>query len=311
MEQKILGGTVTEDPFRSEEIGASVRFERAVFEGSNAQSRPDFVRNWGEFRGALLAVGFNSHAGFEIVGSAFIVAPGLALSATHVFADRLDAIGRGKEAPYALGIDAQEVRIWRITSVNTVDGDDIALLALQAASALPRSRAYFQFPLTTRTPRQGEILQIFGFRNEIVTTGFLGNLVAASGQVEQVHHHGRDRVLLPYPVIEISAGSHGGMSGGIAIDLSGHVLGVISLGMDSRENIGPTYLAWVVKALNRRTKIDWPPGLYPKLISLIEIDERLAMIQGRKAVRMVSEAQLQYQPWSDVEADALDRGMLP
>jgi hypothetical protein len=261
LELKNLGGILTDDPLRSEELGAAIQFAQAVFGGSDAKSLPSFVRNWGEFQGALLAVGFKSEADFlEIVGTAFVAAPGLALSATHVFADRFEAMGNGKTVPYALGIDGEEVRIWRIRSVNTVEDDDIALLSLQAASALPNSRKYFQFPLTTRTPNEGEVLQIFGFRSEHITIGFTGNVLAASGTVQRVHPQGRDRLLLPYPVIEIAAGSLGGMSGGVAIDSRGHVLGVISRGVDTAEQTGPTYCAWVIKALIRRTKLDWPPG---------------------------------------------------
>lgn len=314
MKPSILCGRVTDDPLRSVEVGARVHFKQAVFRGSNAQPRPNFAQNWGEFCGALLAVGFKSAASFEIVGTAFIAAPGLALSATHVFEDRLKAMGEGKEVPYALGIDRQELRIWRINTVNTVDNDDIALLSLQAASELPNTNTYFQFPLTTRTPHQGEILQIFGFRSETVSTGFSefqGNMIAASGRVERVHHSGRDRVLLPYPVIEISAGSHGGMSGGVALDLSGHVLGVISLGRNTAEHAGPTFLAWVVKALSRKVTIDWPVGFQSGPISLIEMDERFAMIEGRQAIKTITGTQLQYQPWSNVDAEAPEESTSP
>lgn len=297
MEENPISAIVTEDPFSSEDIRASVHFAQAVFGGSSALPRPDFVKNWGEFRGALLAVGFKSEAGFEIVGTAFVAAPGLALSASHVFADRLDAVSNGLEVPYALGIDQQEIRIWRITSINTVERDDIALLSLQASSALPECRTYYQFALTTRTPQIGETLQVFGFRNETVGSSFHGNMLAASGRVEAVYQDGRDKVLLPYPVIEISAGSHGGMSGGIAIDVSGHVVGVISLGMDSVEHTGPTYVAWVVKALPRRTKIDWPPGFYPRAVSLIEMDEGVSMIEERQAITVKSETEMELRSW--------------
>lgn len=124
-EKVTLTVTVTDDPLLLSETGEILRFAPTVYNGSDAQTRASFVRNWGEFSGALLAVGFKSAAGFRIIGSAFIVAPGLALSATHIFADRFGTMGKGEEIPYAFGIDQQDLRLWLITSITTTEADEL------------------------------------------------------------------------------------------------------------------------------------------------------------------------------------------
>jgi len=122
-------------------------------------------------------------------------------------------------------------------------------------------------PVTTRTPNVGERLTICGFRlPEVDSSGivtFSGEMLASTGVVQAVYKEGRDRVLVSYPAIEILCGSRGAMSGGAVFDSSGHLVGIISTGMDVEGRDGPTYAAWIVPGLVRDVTIPWPPGLYP------------------------------------------------
>ncbi|HLI61442.1 MAG TPA: hypothetical protein VKV21_17435 [Solirubrobacteraceae bacterium] len=57
----------------------------------------------------------------------------------------------------------------------------------------------------------------------------------------------RDRVMAPFPTIEIDCGSLGAMSGGPAFDQFGHVRRVLSSGW--RNNEPPSNVAWIIHAL--------------------------------------------------------------
>ncbi len=76
-------------------------------------------------------------------------------------------------------------------------------------------------------PRIGETLTIAGFRfdaaghapDPMTFPPLEGKMVAAAGQVKQVHVNGRDTVLVPFPSIEIACGSVGSMSGPAVLGL--------------------------------------------------------------------------------------------
>ena len=47
--------------------------------------------------------------------------------------------------------------------------------------------------------------------------------------------------MAPFPVIEISCGTLGGMSGGAVLDASGSVIGILSAGLSHDDGRGPSY----------------------------------------------------------------------
>jgi hypothetical protein len=63
------------------------------------------VDNWEFFDGSLLAVGFREgNDVLKIEGTPIMIGPGLAISAKHVYEDRLDALLEGKEVMYCVGL---------------------------------------------------------------------------------------------------------------------------------------------------------------------------------------------------------------
>lgn len=293
---------VTSNPLNSMAIGATIAFKIIDGLSSNATKKPDFVINWEYFQGALMSLALKSGSETQMIGTAFMVAPGVAITATHNLYNCIDEMSRGEIVPYCIGIRDTTADLWRVSSVTYGEDDDISLLSLEANSGLPLDNTYYQFGITTRAPMNGEEIHIVGFRaegtvNEGSLKGLYCNIITAIGSVIAVYPHGRDKMLIPYPAIEIDCGSLGGMSGGVAIDRNGLVVGIISRGFDTEDQSGPTYVSWIIKALIKHFPISWPPGLSMAPMSLLNMDSRLVFIDRREALEGSTENELNYTIW--------------
>jgi hypothetical protein len=83
--------------------------------------------------------------------------------------------------------------LWRVRKVSCTATDDVTYLSLQLASPWVEGWSFTSLGVTTRCPRQGEKLTIFGFRFDDVQEdgqGYraAGNLYAAAGTVTDVYH---------------------------------------------------------------------------------------------------------------------------
>ncbi|MFK4383247.1 trypsin-like peptidase domain-containing protein [Bradyrhizobium sp. USDA 223] len=293
-------GLVTSDPLGDLPVGASITFNPIVFGGSNADVRPLSVNNWGAFEGAIFSVVLKSASSSSVLGSAFMIAPGIAITASHLFSDILDDLQKGEVVPYCLGIRGTTVEIWTVTKLS-YGVDDTTILSIAPASSLPKDGKYYRMSLTTRAPKNGEKLHIAGFRAETLSHGpnptFSGHMYTSVGTVAAVHPNGRDRVLMPYPVIELNCGSLGGMSGGAAIDEQGFVMGIVSRGFETADGDGPTYVSWIINAMARQLEVAWPPGAYRAPVSLLSLDDHTIVIEGREALAGTTEKAMVYKPW--------------
>ena len=295
----VARGKVTVDPLKDLPIGASFSIDPIDFGSSDATVQPQAVRNWGFFDGAILALGLKGQAGLDITGSAVMIAPGLALTAAHVLRDSLSQLGSGDQIPYCLGIRGDgRLDIWRTTNISYDDGD-IAFLSLELNSAIGEGGRLRRVPVTTRMPAVGETLTICGLRIPEVLSGevvsFAGEMLASRGIVQAVYEEGRDTVLVSFPAIEILCGSRGAMSGGAVFDASGHLIGIISAGMELESGDGPTYAAWIVPGLFRDVTIPWPPGVYPDPVRVAEAQLHL---EGGQHLVHTEEGGV-YESWSE------------
>ena len=299
-----LTGVISTDPLVGQSLGTVIRAGTVVHGGSNADVVPEGVSNWDFYQGALLAIGVRtSTVSFGFLGTGVMIAPGLALTATHVLAFRpnhLPALQSGDASMLCIGVRSEGLDVWKLRSIahkyhddEDLYLDDLAYLSLELASPLTEGWRFSSLPITTRCPTDREELTIVGFRfcdeqieasDARVSAG--GDLFAAKGLVTAVYPRGRDNVL--YPTINISCGSLGGMSGGAVLDSEGKVMGLISRGYDG----GPTYAAWVVGALDRQLDIPWPPGSYPNPVDVMDIPEEILHVTGREAVSKAG-----YQIW--------------
>jgi hypothetical protein len=89
-------------------------------------------------------------------------------------------------------------------------------------------------------------------------------LVGSVGQVTDQYPQRRDSHGLPNPAIAVAARTVGGMSGGAAFDAAGHLIGVISSGL----NESPSFvsLSWPASYVPIAPK--WPPAAMPSETSL-------------------------------------------
>ena len=275
-------------------IGASLAFETVSFTGSDSTQVPQGVINWTFFEGALLAICLRTADSDKVIGTAVVVAPGLAVSATHVIQGDLPAIMDGTASLLCTGITSTGVQLWRVRKASMCPADDdTCFLSLEMASSLEPESRLRRFALTARAPTIGESLHVIGYQLPEVNRsapngGFSagGALYLATGVVTDFFPNGRDKRLMPYPSIEIACGTLCGMSGGAVLDRDGCLMGVISRGWDFEDGSGPSYAAWIVGALLRAVEIPWPPGFYRQPTRLWDIDPAALVIAGRENVRI-------------------------
>lgn len=299
--RRSVGGRIASDPLRVLPLGSNINFKLVEFGDSNATQRPNSVGNWDFFKGAITSLALKSQTSQELVGTAIIVAPGLAISASHNLGSVIAAMEQGQVVPYCFGVRDKQLEIWKVNKVSYCEKSDIALLSIEAASEVPEDRTYYRLGISTRTPIVGEPVHIVGFRSgratNASTNDFGADLFTSVGEVAAVYPEGRDKLLLPFPAIELHCGSLGGMSGGAALDKNGLVIGIISRGLEADDGHGPTYLSWILNGLDREIEIPWPPGLHKGSVSPLSMDGRLLFIDRREALAKNAEGQLEYTTW--------------
>jgi len=282
-----------------------VDYEAVVGAGAIVSS----LGNWGYFEGALLTCGLqrSQEEGLRIEGSAVMIAPGLAITATHVFEEYWDDLASGQERMALQGIRSDgSMDVWRVEHITISRVDDMALLSVALMSAIHPDWYISTFPLTTRTPTEGELITIVGFREakeervielcEVSSQTSVGDVYVAQGTVGTVYPDGRDAVALPYPAFEVLCGSLGSMSGGAVLEASGKLVGIISRGWMTDAMDGPTYATVINELLTRPIRLDWPPGVYDARPMLYEIDPALVHIEGREKL-IWKDGHLAYKVW--------------
>jgi hypothetical protein len=125
-----------------------------------------WLENWETQEGVLLSVQFRGLHDHRVEGSAVMVAPGIALCATHVIAPHLDSIMSGESAALCSGITSSGLLLWHVRKVTCVGDSDLTILGLELASALPAGNLFHQGCISTRIPGIGEKVVLLGFRAE-------------------------------------------------------------------------------------------------------------------------------------------------
>jgi hypothetical protein len=106
-----LEGIVSGDPLIGAPIGTIVRFA-AIHLGTATSSRiPLGVSDWLVCDGALLAIFLQGSVDAKHVGSAVMIAPGLAVTALHLFDDELPHIVGGKMKLHCSSLSTDRI-VW-------------------------------------------------------------------------------------------------------------------------------------------------------------------------------------------------------
>ena len=232
---QIFGFVTIKDPVSEPMDGDRLTFNSLL---PHLPNRPRFesVQDWRAFEGLVLAVAAAEPNGesYSILGTAVMVAPGVALSAWHPLLEHREQFARKQKSLMCIGVGSDGVHAWWVMHTTQSDTTDVCILALRRASELPPSRTLNQATLTTRTPKLGEPVLMAGFRGaadrfERKAKGAMeleAGMLVSSGSVVQHHARARDSVMMPWPTLEIDGPTIGGMSGGPVLTRAATWLGL-------------------------------------------------------------------------------------
>jgi trypsin-like peptidase len=287
---KVSKGLVTADPAKALPVGSELHFQPTPIIGEVPKGAAT-LRNWEFFEGLLLQIALTDGEFMRVEGSGVMVAPGVALCATHVIEPHLERLMTGRAIGNCFGICANNLQIWNIRKVTSVPNTDITILSVELTSDLPPGNTFIQSVITTRTPAIGEPLTICGFRAGEPTFQRGKKVVEASGEmwvckgsIIQAFPLGRDKGMIRWPALAVSVPSHGGMSGGPVFDSHGLLVGLLCSSIVFGDGEGISYVCLLWPALTARFEGTWPSGLYRDAQSLIEIDRHLCAIDRPEAI---------------------------
>jgi hypothetical protein len=297
------------DPTTTHKDGDTLQFEflaRQIVNPTRFQS----VNNWDYFEGAVLAVTFRNKTHAAILGSAVLVAPGVALSAAHVVQEHEAALRSGDVTLACVGIASHGAQPWQVDNITYFAGTDICLFALRYIAAYPPSRTFYQASITTRLPAVGEPLSMVGFKadSDYFERGDdLGlQMLLSSGKVTASYPQGRGTNFKPWPQVQVDCPLPGGMSGGPVFDPRGCLVGISSASWEfgEDEEPAPAFPALIWPILGQPFPV---LGLLQKLLrtqeskSLLDLNSRgLCRIERPDAIQLSQHGTIlrtAYQPW--------------
>lgn len=305
---------ITEDPLTMGS-GFSVEFVSRTFRLNFSGPVPDTAANWNGTHGMVLTLGMRNRSGDKLVGSGVMVAPGMAMTAKHLIEPFLDEIEAGKAQPWLTGFAPSGATFWTVVEVQMCDPHDIAYLTLVLRSPLPSDRTISVLPVSTRTPREGEVVFALGFRFEgefaqrdqhRMTFG--GRLWGASGPVSEIFPTKRDgdTIFATGPSFQIECGVVPSMSGGAVVDEDGLLLGLVSTSMDFADGTAMTMASMPALTLGQTLGFDWPDGMYRSPVSLLELAQSGELfLDGHERVSMGATGEPELREWrsrSDLDA---------
>lgn len=201
-------------------------------------------------------------------GTAFVVAPRIAVTAKHV-ADEFLRADPGAFATRETDVQLRAIQIvngpsghryimWDIAEVSFTGASDLALLVLVPHEGDMNASSYTLWkvvPCTLFPPAIGSNVTAFGH----YATSFAGTRInmaglyehieltdksaSSTGTVTAVHVPMCDAVMAPFPCFETDAQAEGGMSGGFVIDDRSRICGVVATGMPATEE-SPVHTSW-------------------------------------------------------------------
>lgn len=225
--------------------------------------------------GMLLSVCSIVKGSVQALGTGFLVAPGLAMTSTHVISAYHDE-GR-LEAGTLLLIGTYEgrLRAWQATAVKLPEDGDVTLVEMVPRFLPGDDVTINHVELTARLPGIGEPVLALGLI--AAADDFLFNFnegksptisvdgLAASGTVREFYPT-RGRIM-PGPVLRCDFKAPGGISGGPVFDQHGKVFGIVTSSM-LVDGEWDTYVSLPWSAFMFEVQPEWPLGMYRQLGTL-------------------------------------------
>lgn len=293
MSQRLSTGIFIDDPLVGQPTGTEIKFIQTTVLPKHSE-KAVWVEDWESSGGILLSIQFKGPNGHQVEGSAVLVAPGVAICATHVVQPHIESLLAGDTATLCGGITEHGLQLWKVVKITLVANTDFTILGLKLCSALPEDKTFYVCRLTTRVPAIGERVTVLGFRS---STPFeqedgrytcTGNVLMCQGEVTARFDDYRDRVFMPWPAFEIDCPSWGGMSGGPVFDKNGYLIGLLTSSFELEDANGPSFASPIWRVLPAQFEAVWPGGIHPEgKTSLLEADPRLCVIERREAVTVI------------------------
>lgn len=228
----------------------------------------------------------------HLMGSATMIAPGVALTAKHVLDDVRAAQGTPEFSLFKMLVvsfqDGKGVS-WHIQAVTDLNGSDLSILSLSLRSDLPFDRRFDLPYLSLRLPKDGEAVSIFGFREintktNSETLSFELDLINCVGKRTDHFPDGR-KGMVEGNHIAVTCNAPGGISGGPAFDREGNLVGVVSSSLDFDDGLGPTFISLLGHVFASSFPIHWlvdEPGR--ERATLLQIQDGFVNIVDRSRI---------------------------
>jgi hypothetical protein len=263
------------------------------------------------------------HIGEELPsGTAFFIAPGLAITASHVILDYLqqydDRVTWNGNAQSSFGLlsfqvldGGQTLLPLRVLRVWFSDPLDIAFLHMAPAAERDPARRWKVPILELLPPNEGERVSAFGYPGSTLTIDAEGHRTlkqspsTAVGEVVEVFRENRDRALLPYPCFRTNSRFASGMSGGPVFNDRGAICGVVCSSVDFTEteegHVSYASTLWPSMAtlIDMHWEERYPKGTFYPVLELVKAGlvsahhaDRLTLStdgQGKRTVAMHDE----------------------
>lgn len=233
---------------------------------------------------AVLAVCVNGQDR-AVFGSAFMVGPGIALTANHVIEEYRLRGRMPEESMVLLGTRDDELQIWGVRSISMHEGADVAILLVEQRFEPLGDLVVDVVALTTRCPARGEPVAAMGYSAK--AEGFaVGGSIDATRQLATGtagDFFASRAPMSPGPSFQSDLVIVGGMSGGPIFDKNGRVPALCGTSMPP-DDVYPAYtsfgqLLWQV--LVEEVQGLWPIGYHHgamRLLSLADEADRIDVV---------------------------------
>lgn len=272
------------------EIGDCLHFSAVKFKYLS-ESPISRLRTPGHLQGVVLSIHVTTDDSHKIPGCAVMIAPGVALCATHVFRDDVGNLEAGRLRALCVGTAKHGNELWNLRHVTFVPNTELCILSLSLIDGISPDRTFHQASITTRWPRKGERLVLVAFKaeQEDCINWKPGDKVrthtlACAGSVMQHFPGGRGR-MLPGPCLEVDFESWAGMSGGPVFDEDGWLVGLLSVSLGTAEGNSPSFVSLAFSALAHPFRQGWMIPSPDEERSLLLMAEPECVIEGREMVR--------------------------